>query len=500
MLQTLKNAWKTKEIKSKIIFTLFILVLYRIGTVIPVPFVEANNFAGSFSGTILDYMNTLSGNALGTATLFALGVSPYINASIIIQLLGVVFPKLGELAKNDKEKMNFITRVVTVALAIITAIGYYFLLKNNGALTNAALPDHNDMFWFYGIVIVACYCAGASIIMWLAERINERGIGNGISMILFANIVSSLPSLFYGLGKLVVSTYSYGSDAKSYIEEGLNYNKAAWAYGLVSTLFAVAMIVALVALTVFVIFITGSERRIPVQYAKRVVGRKMYGGQSSNIPLKLNMTGVMPIIFASSIVSLLPTILTLCGVSAATAGFWGTVYKIFGSDGVVYPVLLFLFIIGFAYFYTAMTFDPMEVSNNLKKQGGAIPGIRQGRPTADYIKRILNKVTIVGALFLGIIAVLPVISGPHLINPLVQWIVDGSPSSVWAAENITNYSDFYSYYYASIIQQSNANTVASLTSSFTFGGTSLLIVVGVAIETFRELEAQLTMRNYKGFL
>jgi preprotein translocase subunit SecY len=356
------------------------------------------------------------------------------------------------------------------------------------------------MAWFYGIVIIACYVAGASVIMWLAERINERGIGNGISMILFANIVSSLPSLFIGLGKLVVSTYKYGSEAKSYIEEGLEYTKATWAYGVVSTLFALLMVAMLVALTIFVIFITGSERRVPVQYAKRVVGRKMYGGQSSNIPLKLNMTGVMPIIFASSIVSLLPTILMLCGVTAETAGFWGGVYRVFGSEGVVYPVLLFLFIIGFAYFYTQITFDPMEVANNLKKQGGAIPGIRQGRPTADYIKKILNKVTIVGALFLGIIAVLPVISGPHLIRPLIEWLVGGAPSSVWAEANITNYSDWVSYYYASMIQQNNATTISSLTSSFTFGGTSLLIVVGVAIETFRELEAQLTMRNYKGFL
>ena len=500
MLQTLKNAWKTKDIKSKIIFTLFILVLYRIGTVIPVPFVEANNFAYSFSGTILDQMNILSGNALGTATLFALGVSPYINASIIIQLLGVVFPKLGELAKNDKDKMNFITRIVTVVLAIVTAIGYYFMLKNAGSLSHAALPDHNGMAWFYGIAIVACYVAGASVIMWLAERINERGIGNGISMILFANIVSSLPSLVINLGKLVVRTYGYSSTAKDYIEEGLEYNKAAWGYGVVATLFAIIMLAILVALTIFVIYITGSERRVPVQYAKRVVGRKMYGGQSSNIPLKLNMTGVMPIIFASSIVSLIPTILTLCGVSSSTEGGWGVFYRIIGSEGVVYPVCLFLFIIGFAYFYTQITFDPMEVANNLKKQGGAIPGIRQGKPTADYIRKILNKVTIVGALFLGVIAVLPVISGPHLINPLVQWMIDGDPNSVWAAANIANYSDFTSYYYAYIIQQNNANFISSITSSFTFGGTSLLIVVGVAIETYRELEAQLTMRNYKGFL
>ena len=473
MLQTLKNAWKTKDIKSKILFTLFILVLYRIGTVIPVPFVNASNFANSFSGTILDYMNTLSGGSLGTATLFALGVSPYINASIIIQLLAVVFPRLGEIAKEDKEKMNFITRILTVVLAIVTAVGYYLLLKQAGMLANQANPDENSAAWFYGIVIVACYVAGASLIMWLAERVNERGIGNGISMILFANIISSLPSLIYNLVMLVIGTYQYTSKA--------------WLYGILSTLFAIILLAGLVAIVVFIIWVTGSERRIPVQYAKRVVGRKMYGGQSSNIPLKLNMTGVMPVIFASSIVSLVPTILTLCQVTASTKGFWGGLYRFLASDGVVYPLALFVLIIAFAYFYTQITFDPMDVSNNLKKQGGAIPGIRQGRPTADYIRKILNKVTLVGALFLSIIAVTPVILGPHILNPFLEWLI--RPGYAGTIYELYGLVDYY-------VQ----NQASSLTSIFTFGGTSILIVVGVALETFRELEAQLTMRNYKGFL
>ena len=483
MLQTLKNAWKTKDIRSKLIFTFFILVIYRIGTVIPVPFVEANSFAGSFSGTILDYMNTLSGGSLGTATLFALGVSPYINASIIIQLLGVVFPKLGELAKNDKDKMNFITRVTTVALAIVTAIGYYFLLKNNGALSNAATKEDNSLFWFYGIVIVACYVAGASLIMWLADRINERGIGNGISMILFANIVSAIPSLMINLVSLVASTFQY--------------SEKAWLYGIISTLFALVLIATLIALVVFIIWVTGSERRIPVQYAKRVVGRKMYGGQSSNSPLKLNMTGVMPIIFASSIVSLLPTILALCGVGESDKGFWGWCARFFSASGVVYPLLLLVLIIAFAYFYTTITFDPMDVANNLKKNGGAIPGIRQGRPTADYIRKILGKVTLVGALFLSVIAVLPVVAGPHVIQHLINWIMEGSD----LAREIAKYAaDSSTNAYVTYLQSQINSTVSALTSQFTFGGTSLIIVVGVAIETFRELEAQLTMRNYKGFL
>ena len=473
MLQTLKNAWKTKDIRSKIIFTLFILVLYRIGTVIPVPFVNASNFANSFSGTILDYMNTLSGGSLGTATLFALGVSPYINASIIIQLLAVVFPRLGELAKEDKEKMNFITRILTVVLAIVTALGYYLLLDQAGMLANAANPDENKMAWFYAVVIIACYVAGASLIMWLAERINERGIGNGISIILFANIVSSIPSLVYNLIVLAIGTYQYADNA--------------WLYGIISTLFAIIVLAALFFTVVFIIWVTGSERRVPVQYAKRVVGRKMYGGQSSNIPLKLNMTGVMPVIFASSIVSLVPTILQLCQVTATTKGFWGWLYRFLAQDGVMYPLMLFILIIAFAYFYTQITFDPTDVANNLKKQGGAIPGIRQGRPTADYIRKILNKVTLVGALFLSIIAVTPVLLGPHVVQPLLEWII--RPGYAGTIYELYGLAEYY-------VQQQ----AASLTGVFTFGGTSILIVVGVALETFRELEAQLTMRNYKGFL
>ena len=463
MLQTLKNAWRTKDIRSKLLFTLFILLLYRVGTVIPVPFVDAHDFAGSFSGTILDYLNLLSGGSLGQATLFALGVSPYINSSIIIQLLAVVFPKLGELSKTDKKKMGFITRITTVVLAVITAVGYYFLLADS-ALAPAATKGQGSAFWFYGIVIVVCYVAGASLVMWLADRINEHGIGNGVSMILFANIVTSLPNQCISMYGLVRGTFAY--------EKPVGY--------VILSLFFVLFLAAIVlAMTMFVIFITGSERRIPVQYAKRVVGRKMYGGQSSNLPIKLNMTGVMPVIFASSIVSLLPTILMLCGVDGTGKGFWHWSYRFFGSDGFVYPLVFFILIIGFAYFYTQITFDPVDVANNLKKQGGAIPGIRQGRPTSDYIKKILNKITLAGALFLSVVAVLPVIAGPHLIQHLVEWILSGN-----------------TYY--------NAETVAaaakSYSSIFTFGGTSLIIVVGVALETFRELEAQLTMRNYKGFL
>ena len=472
MLQTLKNAWRTKDIRSKILFTLFILLLYRIGTVVPVPFVDANNFESQFQGTILDYLNILSGGSLGTATLFALGVSPYINSSIIIQLLAVVFPKLGELAKNDKKKMTFITRIVTVVLALITAIGYYFLLSQSQMLSPIATKTDNNLFWLYAIVIIACYCAGASLIMWLADRINERGLGNGISVILFANIICTLPSQLINLGSLVYSTFSYE-------------NPVGYVIGAIA--FALAIIAIVIAFTVFVIFVTGSERRIPVQYAKRVVGRKMYGGQNSNLPIKLNMTGVMPVIFASSIVSLIPTILALCKVTDETPGFWGKFSWVMGAEGPVYPIALFVLIIGFAYFYTQITFDPIDVANNLKRQGGAIPGIRQGRPTSDYIRKILNKITLAGALFLSVVAVVPVLANP-LMQEAIEAILSGQILDSWSASDIAT------------ARENIADMAKSLSSIFSFGGTSLIIVVGVALETFRDLEAQLTLRSYKGFL
>ena len=484
MLQTLKNAWNTKEIRSKILFTLFILLLYRVGTVIPVPFVEANDFANNLSGTILDYMNTLSGGSLGAMTLFALGVQPYINASIIIQLLAVVFPKLGELAKSDKKKMNFITRIVTVGLAIITAVGYYFLLRNGNSaygvdsyLTSAAYEG--KLSWLYARVIIACYTAGACLVMWLAERINERGLGNGISIILFANIIAAVPSFVINLARFVIDTYGYP--------------ESAWLYAIISTVFAIVLVAFLLALIGVVIWFTGSERRIPVQYAKKVVGRKMYGGQSTSLPIKLNMTGVMPIIFASSIVSFVPTIMQILESAGAydSKSGWATFADVIGSEGAIYPILLFLLIIGFAYFYAQITFDPIEVANNLKKQGGAIPGIRQGRSTSDYIRKILNKITLAGALFLGVIAVLPIILGPHVLKYFFEWVIRGGYSEILNAN--PGYAAFYEAYY---IQPA----ASSLVSVFSFGGTTLLIVVGVAIETFRELEAQLTMRNYKGFL
>ena len=374
--------------------------------------------------------------------------------------------------------MAFITRIVTIVLAIVTALGYYFLLSNAGMLTPAATVG--GAAWFYAIVIIACYVAGAALIMWLADRINERGIGNGISIILFANIISTLPSQMYRLFDLVIATFSFDNDYK------------VW-YIIVAIVAALVYIAIMIASVIFVVFITGSERRIPIQYAKKNVGRKMYGGQSTHLPIKLNMTGVMPVIFASSIVSLVPTILALCGITSETNNGWGVFASIIGSDGIIYPIVFFILIIAFAYFYTQITFNPIEVANNLKMNGGAIPGIRQGRPTAEHIRKILNKITLAGALFLSIVAVVPIVLGPHAIEPLINWILNGSIPSEW-------YSDpNYQSQLNSVLDQLAAQA-GSLAGVFTFGGTSLIIVVGVALETFRDLEAQLTMRNYKGFL
>ena len=469
MLQTLRNAWKLPELRKRILYVLFILLIYRVGTVIPVPFVDASTFDSQFGDTIFAYLNTLSGGALSTATLFALGVSPYITASIVIQLLTVAFPKLGELAKDGeigKRRVETWTRFVTVMLAIVTGFGYYTLLKNNGMLVGAADPanatDGSRGWILTAFVIVACYCAGASLVMWLAEKINEKGIGNGISIILFANIISTLPSFVIKLGNLIYLSFN-STDSKGKLIA-------------LSIILAILLITALLAMVVFIIFVTGSERRIPVMYAKRVVGRKMYGGQNSTLPIKLNMSGVMPIIFASSIVSLPATILTLCGITTTNGQTahpnWYKFYQFTASDGWFYPIMLFILIIAFAYFYITISFNPVEVSNNLQKNGGAIPGIRQGRPTAQYISKVLSKITLIGALFLGIIAILPIACSP---------LID------WAVSSITGYG-------------ADTAVVSSYTSSFTFGGTSIIIVVGVALETARELEAQLTMRNYKGFL
>lgn len=432
MFQTLKNAWKMADLKKKILFSLFILLLYRIGAQIPVPFLTADLAAQmneATAGSILQYLNILSGGAFTQATLFALGISPYITASIVIQLLTVAIPALERLAQegeDGKKKLNQITRYTTVILALITAIGYYFMLRNYNYLTDKGV--------FAAIVIIACYCAGSSLVMWLAEKINESGIGNGISLILFVNIVSRGPAIVNAL-------VNYAT--------GANTSVPHWA-GILITIASVILGVFMVCL---IVFINDSERRLPVQYAKKVVGRKMYGGQSSTLPIKLNNTGVMPIIFASSIVSLPATIGMF--VHPAEGSFWDKFFDVFDTGSWLYAVLTLILIIAFAYFYILISFNPIEVSNNLKKNGGSIPGIRPGKPTSDYITKVLNRITLIGAIFLGFIAVFPMILN---------------------------------------IATNNAM------SGLTFGGSSIIIIVGVVIETAREIEGQMTMRHYKGFL
>lgn len=456
MIQTLKsafqtfgNAWKVPELRTKLLFVFLILVLYRIGAVMPVPFVNSammNVYLETMgSGSIFTYLNILSGSAFGNATLFALSVSPYITASIVVQLLDVAFPRWfgGREGRNaepesKRKKMTFWTRIFTVILAVLTSFGYYMIMKNNGILTSDGETPLG------ACVIIVCYCTGAALIMWLAEKIEERGIGNGISMILLANILSSVGG--------IVSNFIY------MIQSG--FASGAW-NGVQNIGLAILSVAITLAIIMLMIYVTGSERRIPVKYAKRVVGRKMYGGQTSHLPLKVNMSGVMPVIFASSIVALPSTVLGFIYGATVPKGFWDVVVRMFNPNSdlwYVYTILLFVLIVVFSYFYTTISFDPDEVANNLQRQGGQIPGIRQGSPTADYIRRILRKITLMGALFLSFISIFPI---------LVSWIIS-----------------LFGITFASIA----------------FGGTSLLIVVGVIQETAREIEAQLTMRNYKGFL
>ncbi len=437
MFATLRNAWKIPDLKKKLLFTLLIIVLYRVGCAIPIPYVNSTALSTStlMAGGIFAYLNILTGSAFSNATLFALGINPYITASIVMQLLTIAIPYLENLAKEGEEgqkKINAYTRYVTVALGLVTAIGYRQLLASYGLLI--------DTGWFATIVIVACYGAGAALVMWLSEKINENGIGNGISMILFANIVSRLPSFALSVIRMVSGQGVFGE----------NQTKIPIWLGI---LIAVVAIVVAVAMIAFIVWMTNSERRIPIQYAKKVVGRKMYGGQSSNLPIKVNMVGVMPIIFASSICSIMPTVQAF--INPTKGSRLDNFFNFFGPSSWFYALMTFVLIIAFAYFYTSISFNPVEVSNNLKTNGGSVPGIRPGRPTAEYITKILNRITLIGALLLSVVAVLPMI---------VNIISGGTLSSL------------------------------------AFGGSSIIIVVGVILETIREIEAQMTMRHYKGFL
>lgn len=450
MLKTLRNAWAVPELRQKMLFTLFILLLYRVGAAIPVPFITATGLKVAElggSGSIFSYLNILSGDAFSKGTLFALAVSPYITAQIVIQLLAVAIPALEKLSKQGEEgrkKLERITRYLTVGLALITAFGYYKLLNSTqmrnyyGEIVTQGSNKFENVF--IAVTIILCYTAGASLIMWLAEKIDEQGIGNGISMILFANILCGIPS----------TIASFSAQITEYLKKDNSYVAVAVVLSIL------AILVVLVSI-IFMVYMTDAERRIPVQYAKRVVGRKMYGGQNSNLPIKLNMSGVMPIIFASTIVSLPVTIIYLC--QPKEGGFWSKVQHALSSDNWIYAVVLFVLIIAFAYFYISISFNPVEVANNLMQQGGSIPGIRPGKPTAQYIQKVLNKVVLMGAFFLGIIACVPLII--NIISTELFSVGIGVVS---------------------------------------FSGSSLLIVVGVALETIRDMESQLAMRHYKGFL
>ena len=455
MIQTLKNAWKVPELKNKILFTIFALLVFRLGSAVPTPFVNVEamkTYMESMSGTIFGLLGTMNGTAFSMAAVFALGVQPYINSSIIIELLTVAIPALERLAKEGGEegrkKIAAITRYTTVAIALLQGFGYYTIMRTNNLL-NAG--DVNG-FWA-GLVIVITFVAGSAFVMWLGEQITEKGIGNGISMILFAGILSRMPTLIQTLYQGVYNALhpldpaaleALGEEAAKQLQEG-RFEMPIW--GLILVL------AGALAMILFVVYIQNAERRIPVQYAKRVVGRKMYGGQSSHIPLKVNMSGVLPIIFAQSIASLPATIAAFMGKTTETPGFWGGFLTIFDANGLIYSIVYFLLILAFSYFYSTMQFDPTEVANNLKKNGGFVPGFRPGKPTADFIRRVLNKITFFGAMFLSVIAIAPIITG-------------------------------------NVIGQ----------SSLAIGGTSIIIVVGVALETSKALEAQLMMRHYKGFL
>ena len=420
MFATLANAWKIEELRKKIIFTLLILLIYRIGNAIPVPFIDtalmAQYFEANLSNTILGFYNTMAGNAFSQASVLALGIQPYINSSIIIQLLTIAIPALERMAKEEgeegKKKIERITRYTTVALGVLLGIGYYTIVKNSNMLVADATG------FLPALVIVLAFTAGSSVVMWMGEQITEFGISNGISMILFANIISSLPDTL-----VVLFTMKW------------------WMAILVTVIMAL--------LVLFIVFINDAERRIPVQYAKRVVGRKVYGGQNTNLPIKVAMSGVMPVIFAQSIASLPATI---CAFTGKTSGWWYE--NVFSNTSWIYTVCYGLLIFFFSWFYSTIQYDPVEISNNMKKNGGFIPGFRPGKPTADFIRKVINKIVVFGAVYLAVVALLPIIGGNLMTD----------------------------------------------VRNLAIGGTSVIIVVGVALETVKALEAQMLMRHYKGFL
>ncbi len=427
MIQTIRKAWGVPELRRKLVFTLLILLIFRLGNAIPVPYIDTKllgDYLDSMSGTVLGLYNVMSGGAFAEATVFALGVQPYINSSIIIQLLTIAIPSLERLARDGgeagKKKIASITRYATVAIALLQGLGYYMICKNYNILEQQGI--------WPALVIIVSFVAGSSFVMWLGEQVNEFGVGNGISIILFAGILSRVPNMITMCASYIASKGSIGY------------------------LWIALLVAGILAMIVLIVHVNEAERRIPVQYAKRQVGRKMYGGQASTLPMKVNMSGVLPIIFAQSIASLPATIWAFVGTpEEGTVG--RSIYNAIDTKSVLYLIVYFLMIIGFSYFYATIQFNPIEISNNLKRNGGFIPGFRPGKPTSDFIAKVLNKVTLFGAIYLGIVAICPLIVGKIL----------GSPN-------------------------------------LAIGGTSVIIVVGVALETVRALESQMMMRQYKGFL
>ena len=430
MIQTIRKAWGIPELRKKILFTLLILVIYRIGSAIPVPYVDTNTLSAYLNGmgtTILGLYNVMSGGAFAQATVFALGIQPYINSSIIIQLLTVAIPALERMQREGgeegKKKLQSITRYATVGIAFLQALGYYFILRNG---FNGQSMLTQDSIWV-ALVIMVSWVAGSSFLMWLGEQCNEFGVGNGISMILFAGIISRVPSMVSALYQGIISGTMH------------------WGW-------TVLIVVGVLLLVVLIVFVNDAERRIPVQYAKRQVGRKMYGGQTSSLPMKVNMSGVLPIIFAQSIASIPATIGAFLPTRPAEGSFGYALLNAIDTKSFLYLVVYFVLIIGFSYFYASIQFNPVEISNNLKRNGGFIPGFRPGKPTSDFIAKVLNKVTLFGAIYLGVVAIVPLLADKFM------------------------------------------------AMSIGIGGTSVIIVVGVALETVKALENQMLMRQYKGFL
>ena len=431
MFEVFRNAWKDINLRKKILYTLFIIVIFRLGSCLFVPFLDNEVIASMMGeGTVLSLLDTMTGGALSQGTLFSMSITPYINASIIIQLLAVAIPALEKMSKEGDEgrkRLNKITKFTSLGLALFQAVAYYIYLRNLNAV------KYTDGFGgvLAAITIVACFVAGASLIVWLGDQINEKGIGNGISMILFAGIVARGPSAVFTM------VQSMTADMKNAILVPI-------------------ILIIFVLMIGLVVLMTNAERRIPVQYAKRVVGRKMFGGQSTHIPIKVAMAGVMPIIFAMSVMALPQTICMFFGIygdGRSGNDFWEGFVRLFSQSSWLYAVLYFLLIIAFNYFYIAIQYNPVEIANNLKKNNGAIPGIRPGKPTSDFIQNSLSKITLIGAIFLAFIAIFPIIF-----------------------QNITGLHNI------------------------SLGGTTMLIVVGVALETVRSLESQMMMRHHKGFL